>query len=56
MKRYRSGFVLFRLRGDGAFADPEAYVHSEGEWVTFVIRLPANTVLNRLIDRIRPAR
>ena len=50
VKRYRSRFVLFWLRGDAAFADPEVYAHCEGERVTYFIRLPADAVLNRLID------
>ena len=50
MKRYRSRFVLFWLRGDAAFAQPEIYEYCEGERVTYFIRLPANAVLNRLID------
>jgi Transposase DDE domain group 1 len=50
VKRYRSGFVLFWLRGDAAFADTEVYKYCEGERVTYFIRLPANAVLNRLID------
>jgi hypothetical protein len=50
VKRYRSRFVLFWLRGDAAFADPEVYEYCEGERVTYFIRLPANAVLNRLID------
>lgn len=50
VKRYRSRFILFRLRGDAAFAQPEVYEYCEGERVTYFIRLPANAVLNRLID------
>jgi hypothetical protein len=50
VKRYRSRFILFWLRGDAAFAAPEAYEESESERVTYFIRLPANAVLNRLID------
>jgi hypothetical protein len=50
VKRYRSRFVLFWLRGDAAFANPEVYEYCEGERVTYFIRLPANAVLNRLID------
>jgi hypothetical protein len=50
VKRYRSRFILFWLRGDAAFADPEVYEYCEGERVTYFIRLPANAVLNRLID------
>jgi len=50
VKRYRSRFVLFWLRGDAAFADPEVYEYCERERVTYFIRLPANAVLNRLID------
>jgi len=50
VKRYRSRFILFWLRGDAAFAQPEVYEYCEGERVTYFIRLPANAVLNRLID------
>ncbi len=50
MRRYRSRFVLFWLRGDAAFADPAVYEYCEGERVTYLIRLPANAVLNRLLD------
>ncbi|MBI5569051.1 MAG: IS1380 family transposase [Desulfomonile tiedjei] len=50
VKRYRSRFILFWLRGDAAFADPGVYGYCEGERVTYFIRLPANAVLNRLID------
>ncbi|MBM3300193.1 MAG: IS1380 family transposase [Deltaproteobacteria bacterium] len=50
VKRYRSRFILFWLRGDAAFADPEVYEYCEGQRVTYFIRLPANAVLNRLID------
>ncbi|MBM4328811.1 MAG: IS1380 family transposase, partial [Deltaproteobacteria bacterium] len=50
VKRYRSRFVLFWLRGDAAFAQPQMYEYCEGERVTYFIRLPANAVLNRLID------
>ena len=50
VKRYRSRFVLFWLRGDAAFAQPEVYEYCEDERVTYFIRLPANAVLNRLID------
>jgi hypothetical protein len=42
--------VLFWLRGDAVFADPEVYEYCEDERVTYFIRLPANAVLNRLID------
>jgi hypothetical protein len=49
VKRYRSRFILFWLRGDAAFAQPEVYEYCEGERVTYFIRLPANAVLNRLI-------
>ena len=50
VKRYRSQFILFWLRGDAAFAQPEVYEYCEGERVTYFVRLPANAVLNRLID------
>jgi hypothetical protein len=50
VKRYRSRFILFWLRGDAAFANPEVYEYCEGERVTYFIRLPANAVLNRLIE------
>ncbi|MGO9571456.1 MAG: IS1380 family transposase [Desulfomonilaceae bacterium] len=50
VKRYRSRFVLFWLRGDAAFAQPQVYDYCEGERVTYFIRLPTNAVLNRLID------
>jgi hypothetical protein len=50
VRRYRSRFILFWLRGDAAFAAPEIYEYCEGERVTYFIRLPANAVLNRLID------
>jgi len=50
VKRYRSRFILFWLRGDAAFAQPEVYEYCEGERVTYFITLPANAVLNRLID------
>lgn len=50
VRRYRSRFILFWLRGDAAFANPAVYEYCEGERVTYFIRLPANAVLNRLID------
>jgi hypothetical protein len=50
VKRYRSRFILFWIRGDAAFAQPEVYEYCEGERVTFFIRLPTNGVLNRLRD------
>ncbi len=50
VRRYRSRFILFWLRGDAAFAAPEVYEYCEGERVTYFIRLPANAVLNRLIE------
>jgi hypothetical protein len=31
VKRYRARFVLFRLRGDATFAQPEVYEYCEGE-------------------------
>ena len=49
VKRYRSSFVLFWLRGDAAFAAPEVYEYCEGVRVTYFIRLPANAVLDRLV-------
>jgi hypothetical protein len=50
VKRYRSRFELFWLRGDAAFAAPEVYEYCEGERVTYFIRLSSNAVVNRLID------
>jgi hypothetical protein len=50
VKQYRSRFILFWLRGDAAFAQPEVYEYCEGERVTYFIRLPANAVLNRLLE------
>ena len=50
VKRYRSRFILFWLRSEAAFADPGVYEYCESERVTYFIRLPANAVLNRLID------
>ncbi len=50
VKRYRSRFILFWLRGDAAFASPEVYEYCEDERGTYFIRLPANAVLNRLIE------
>ncbi|MEJ2719170.1 MAG: IS1380 family transposase [Deltaproteobacteria bacterium] len=50
VKRYRSRFILFWLRGDAAFAQPEVYEYCEGEGVTYFIRLPAYAVLNSLIE------
>ncbi len=50
VKRYRSRFILFWLRGDAAFAQPEVYEYCEGERVTYFITLPANAVLNSLIE------
>jgi hypothetical protein len=42
---------LSRLEnGDAALADLEVYEYCEGERVTYFIRLPANAVLDRLID------
>jgi hypothetical protein len=49
---YRARFALFWLRCDAAFAQHEVYEYCEGERVTYFVRLPANVVLNRLIDRI----
>ncbi len=43
-------FIRFWLRGDAAFVDPQVYRYCESERVTYFIRLPANAVLNRLID------
>ena len=50
VKSYRSRFVLFWLRGDAAFAQPEVYEYGERERITYFIRLPANKVLNRMIE------
>lgn len=50
VKRYRSRFVLFWLRGDGAFAQPEVYEYSEKKRITYFIRLPSNAVLNKLVS------
>lgn len=50
VKRYRSRFILFWLRGDAAFAQPEVYKYSEKERITYSIRLPAHQVLNRAIE------
>lgn len=50
VKRYRTRFIVFWLRGDAAFAQPEVYEYCEGGRITYFIRLPANAVLNRLID------
>jgi hypothetical protein len=50
VKRYRSRFILFWLRGDAAFAQPEVYEYCERERITYFIRLPANQVLHRMID------
>jgi hypothetical protein len=49
VRRYRSRFTLFWLRGDAAFADPEVYTYCEGGRVIYFIRLPANAFLTRLI-------
>lgn len=51
VRRYRSRFILFWLRGDAAFGAPEVYEYCEGERVTYFIRLPSNGVLSRLIDQ-----
>lgn len=52
VERYRSLFQLFWLRGDAAFAEPKTYEFCENERhrVTYFIRLPANQVLQKLIE------
>ena len=50
VRRYRSRFILFWLRGDAAFAQPGVYEYCEDERVTYFIRLSTNAALNRLID------
>ncbi|MGO9572426.1 MAG: transposase [Desulfomonilaceae bacterium] len=50
VKLYRSRLVLIWRRGVAAFADPEVYTYCDGEWVPHFFRLPANAVLNRLIE------
>ncbi len=50
VKRYRSWFKLFWLRGDAAFANPETYEYCEEERITYFIRLPGNAILLRLLD------
>jgi hypothetical protein len=50
VKRYRSRFILFWLRGDAAFAQPVVYEYRERERITYFIRLPENQVLNRAIE------
>ena len=50
VRRYRSRFILFWLRGDAAFAQPGVYEYCEDERVTYFIRLSTNAALNRPID------
>jgi hypothetical protein len=50
VKRYRSWFKLFWLRGDAAFAKPEIYEYCGEQRITYFIRLPTNENLMRLLE------
>jgi len=50
--RYRDRERHKYLRGDAAFAKPEAYEYLEQEGFRYAIRLPANQVLMRHIDHL----
>ena len=47
--RYRGSVKRLYFRGDAAFANPEIYEFLEGEGIGYVIRLPANPVLQERI-------
>ncbi len=49
VKRYQGKVSRIYFRGDAAFAMPEVYEFLEAERIKYVIRLPANRVLQ---DRI----
>jgi len=50
VKRYRSWFKLFWVRGDAAFANPETYEYCEEHRITYFIRLSGNAILMRLLE------
>ena len=54
--RYRGRSFALYFRGDAAFAKPELYELLEAESIGYVIRLPANAVLQERIGHllIRP--
>jgi hypothetical protein len=52
VERYRDVDVRKCFRGDAAFAIPELYEFLEAERFAYAIRLPANAVLYREIDRL----
>jgi hypothetical protein len=50
--RYRTRTKRRYFRGDAAFASPEVYLFLEAEEYGYVIRLPANAVLQRSISHL----
>jgi hypothetical protein len=50
--RYRGRGVDLYFRADAAFAKPENYELLEGEEIRYAMRLPANQVLQRRIERL----
>jgi hypothetical protein len=47
--RYRGWFKLFWYRGDAAFAKPEIYAYCKEHRITFLIRLPSDDTLDKLV-------
>jgi hypothetical protein len=50
--RYRGRGLSLYFRGDAAFAKPEVYEQLEAEGIGYVIRLPANSVLQARIGHL----
>jgi hypothetical protein len=52
VERYKERKVRLYFRGDAAFASPDIYEYLESEGMLFVIRLPANKVLQESIAHL----
>ena len=50
VKRYRDRFKLFWFRGDAAYALPDVYDYCEEEHITYLIRVPMNETLRRIME------
>ena len=52
VSRYRGGAARLYFRADAAFASPEVYEYLEAEGMKYVIRLPANKILQQSISHL----
>lgn len=52
VERYKERNVRLYFRGDAAFASPDIYEYLEAEGIRYVIRLPANKVLQESIAHL----